>query len=112
MSDLEEMGYFYQAHASSGRLPTAKAYRVYVDSVTARARTKPHNVEDVRREILSRKNGIEDLLHYVPKTNYSVEAFSINIINHNLSLPDWVYNKKPKPKNLLNSVLANNKIFN
>ena len=67
MSDLEEMGYFYQAHASSGRLPTAKAYRVYVDSVTARARTKPHNVEDVRREILSRKNGIEDLLHYVTR---------------------------------------------
>ena len=35
MADLEEMGYFYQPHTSSGRLPTAKAYRVYVDSAVS-----------------------------------------------------------------------------
>lgn len=31
MSDLEEMGYLVQPHASSGRIPTEKAYRLYVD---------------------------------------------------------------------------------
>lgn len=65
MADLEEMGYFYQPHTSSGRLPTARAYRVYVDSVTARARSRSFAEEDIRREILGSKTGIEDLLNHV-----------------------------------------------
>ncbi len=32
MADLEEMGYLSQPHASAGRVPTDKAYRLYVDS--------------------------------------------------------------------------------
>ncbi len=31
MADLEDMGYLMQPHASSGRIPTQKAYRFYVD---------------------------------------------------------------------------------
>ncbi|MBQ3401805.1 MAG: heat-inducible transcription repressor HrcA [Synergistaceae bacterium] len=64
MADLEELGYFYQPHSSSGRLPTARAYRVYVDSVTSRARHHMHT-EDIRREILGSRSGIEDLLMHV-----------------------------------------------
>src|SRR3989442_3293585 len=32
MADLEEMGYLSQPHASAGRIPTDKAYRLYVDA--------------------------------------------------------------------------------
>ncbi len=31
MSDLEELGYLAQPHTSAGRVPSAKAYRLYVD---------------------------------------------------------------------------------
>ena len=31
MSDLEEMGYLSHPHTSSGRVPSEKAYRLYVD---------------------------------------------------------------------------------
>ncbi len=31
MSDLEELGYLDQPHTSAGRVPSAKAYRLYVD---------------------------------------------------------------------------------
>jgi len=65
MADLEEMGYFYQPHTSSGRLPTAKAYRVYVDSVTARARSRPSEAETWHRELAGRRSGVEGLLTYV-----------------------------------------------
>ena len=65
MADLEEMGYFYQPHTSSGRLPTAKAYRVYVDSVTARERSRPREIVEWQQEISTRRSGIEDLLNYV-----------------------------------------------
>ncbi len=33
MADLEEMGYLSQPHSSAGRLPTDKAYRLYVDEL-------------------------------------------------------------------------------
>ncbi len=64
MADLEEMGYLYQPHASSGRLPTALAYRVYVNSITARARTHSHEA-DIRKEILGSKSGLEELLNHI-----------------------------------------------
>ncbi|MDR1379785.1 MAG: heat-inducible transcriptional repressor HrcA [Synergistaceae bacterium] len=65
MADLEEMGYFYQPHTSAGRLPTAKSYRVYVDSVTSRERLRPRESNEWQQEIESRRSGIEDLLSYV-----------------------------------------------
>ena len=33
MSDLEEKGFLYHPHTSAGRVPTNKAYRLYVDSL-------------------------------------------------------------------------------
>ena len=30
MSDLEEMGYLEQPHTSAGRIPSEKAYRLYI----------------------------------------------------------------------------------
>ncbi|MCL2593776.1 MAG: heat-inducible transcriptional repressor HrcA [Defluviitaleaceae bacterium] len=33
MSDLEEMGYIIQPHTSSGRVPSDKGYRLYVDNL-------------------------------------------------------------------------------
>ena len=33
MSDLEELGYLAQPHVSAGRIPSAKAYRLYVDQL-------------------------------------------------------------------------------
>ena len=33
MSDLEEMGYLEQPHTSAGRVPSDKAYRLYVDKL-------------------------------------------------------------------------------
>ena len=36
MSDLEELGYLEQPHTSAGRIPSAKGYRLYVDSMLSR----------------------------------------------------------------------------
>ena len=37
MSDLEEMGYLEQPHTSAGRIPSEKAYRLYVNSIMHKA---------------------------------------------------------------------------
>jgi heat-inducible transcriptional repressor len=39
MSDLEEKGFLFHPHTSAGRIPTNKAYRVYVDALMERPRT-------------------------------------------------------------------------
>src|SRR5882672_11089773 len=33
MSDLEEKGYLFHPHTSAGRVPTDRAYRIYVDAM-------------------------------------------------------------------------------
>jgi heat-inducible transcriptional repressor len=40
MSDLEGMGFLSQPYTSAGRVPTTRAYRLYVDSVLQRSRSK------------------------------------------------------------------------
>src|SRR4051794_23456576 len=33
LADLEEAGYFHQPHASAGRVPTDRAFRVFIDAL-------------------------------------------------------------------------------
>lgn len=40
MADLEEMGYILQPHTSAGRIPSDKAYRLYVDTCFATKKKK------------------------------------------------------------------------
>ncbi|MBL3540454.1 heat-inducible transcriptional repressor HrcA [Aminivibrio sp.] len=65
MADLEEMGYFYQPHTSAGRLPTSKAYRLYVDSIMQRRRSAPAETERWKKEIRDRREGVDSILGYV-----------------------------------------------
>jgi len=48
MSDLEEKGFLYHPHTSAGRIPTDKAYRVYVDSLM-----RLESVSDLQRSQLA-----------------------------------------------------------
>lgn len=52
MSDLEEMGFLVQPHTSSGRIPTDKAYRYYVDDLWKKSlNTKNSDMEGIRKII-------------------------------------------------------------
>lgn len=48
MSDLEDLGYLSAPHASAGRVPTALAFRVYVERLASRGRLSPRD-----REVIS-----------------------------------------------------------
>src|ERR1700716_524157 len=50
MSDLEERGYLYPPHTSAGRIPTDRAYRVYVDSLVP-TRPHPHDEMHLHQEL-------------------------------------------------------------
>ncbi len=62
MADLEEKGFLYHPHTSAGRIPTDKAYRLYVDALI---RVRPLTVRDRDRlaeQISGGGSAIESIL--------------------------------------------------
>ncbi len=55
MADLSEQGYLEQPHTSAGRVPTEKAFRVYVQSLTVR-RLRPSEMERLQAELQSEES--------------------------------------------------------
>lgn len=55
MADLEEEGYLYQPHTSAGRVPTAAAYRFFVQEVASQAQLSHDDQESIRRELAAAK---------------------------------------------------------
>src|SRR6202166_1830853 len=51
MADLEDAGLLYQPHTSAGRVPTAAAYRFFVEQVAAQATASPADLVWCRREV-------------------------------------------------------------
>ncbi|MGH9728929.1 MAG: heat-inducible transcriptional repressor HrcA [Candidatus Acidiferrales bacterium] len=51
MADLEDEGLLYQPHTSAGRVPTASAYRFYVEQIAAQATPRVEDREWIRREL-------------------------------------------------------------
>ncbi|MGE5732407.1 MAG: heat-inducible transcriptional repressor HrcA, partial [Gemmatimonas sp.] len=51
MSDLEEKGFLFHPHTSAGRIPTNKAYRLYVDSLLSIPPLKPIDTDRLAEEI-------------------------------------------------------------
>ncbi len=62
MSDLEEMGFLVQPHTSSGRIPTDKAYRYYVDDLWRKVKTsKNPNFDQLRDIIEDKSNELDEI---------------------------------------------------
>jgi len=64
MSDLEELGYLDQPHVSAGRIPSAKAYRLYVDSLMKADKLRDDSLESVSRHFTGRVHQMEDVIDH------------------------------------------------
>ena len=51
MADLEDMGLIRSPHTSSGRVPTAKGYRIFVDSLLTIKPMRSQDVENIRQKL-------------------------------------------------------------
>src|SRR3954449_8228432 len=54
MSDLEEKGFLFHPHTSAGRIPTNKAYRVYVDGLLGLPAITTSDKDRLAEEIATR----------------------------------------------------------
>ncbi|MFN8581931.1 MAG: heat-inducible transcriptional repressor HrcA [Gemmatimonadaceae bacterium] len=62
MSDLEAKGYLYHPHTSAGRVPTDRAYRLYVDSLMRPASVAGAEADRLAEEIAAGGSAIEVIL--------------------------------------------------
>lgn len=62
MSDLEELGYLDQPHVSAGRIPSAKAYRLYVDQLLQSGAIRADDAESVRAYFDNRARQMDDVI--------------------------------------------------
>jgi heat-inducible transcriptional repressor len=72
MSDLTEAGYLEQPHTSAGRIPTAQAYRFYVDQITGEARLSPDDQQMIQGSL----RGISDLHEFMERTSHVLSLVS------------------------------------
>ena len=75
LNALEAMGYLRQLHTSGGRIPTAQAYRFYVENLLKDIKATDEELEDVRKLIEDRTKSLSDLVSGIAKivskaTNY------------------------------------------
>lgn len=64
MADLEELGLVASPHTSAGRVPTAKGYRLFIDSLLTMKPIRSGDVERLKLE-LQGKDSIENIMETV-----------------------------------------------
>jgi heat-inducible transcriptional repressor len=76
LADLEEMGYLEKTHLSSGRVPSEKGYRFYVDHLLSPEVLPQNELETIREAFRLKFSETDDLIHVTAKvlsefTNYT-----------------------------------------
>ena len=67
MSRLENKGFLFQPHTSSGRIPTDRAYRYYVDFLMQKSLNLPHNLDTFLEEYKRLEAHLHKLIGYTGK---------------------------------------------
>ena len=81
MSDLEELGYLDQPHVSAGRIPSAKAYRLYVDSLMRTGRIQDGSLESVSRHFTGRVRQMEDVIDHAASVISTLTKYTAVVLS-------------------------------
>jgi heat-inducible transcriptional repressor len=75
MADLVDAGFLEQPHTSAGRVPSAEAYRYYVEQLTGEAHLS-HGDESIIQDSL---HGISDVQEFMERTSHVLSLISRNV---------------------------------
>lgn len=86
MSDLTDMGYILQTHTSSGRIPSDKGYRMYVDNLI---KEKEQEISKLRNEMVRRVDRLENMMQGIVEniaknTNYGALISAPSMMEHKI----------------------------
>ena len=72
MADLTDAGFLQQPHTSAGRIPTAAAYRYYVEQLSGAAHLSPTNEAIIQDSL----QGINDVQEFMERTSHVLSLIS------------------------------------
>jgi heat-inducible transcriptional repressor len=75
MADLADAGFLEQPHTSAGRVPSAEAYRYYVEQLTGEAHLSAED-ENIVHDSL---HGISDVQEFMERTSHVLSLISRNV---------------------------------
>ncbi|MEW9123009.1 MAG: heat-inducible transcriptional repressor HrcA [Thermotaleaceae bacterium] len=67
MADLEELGYLQQPHTSAGRIPSDKAYRLYVDQMMIANKIAQIEKNIIQNSLLEKIGELEQIISHTAK---------------------------------------------
>lgn len=75
MSDLTEAGFLGQPHTSAGRIPTAQAYRYYVDQISGKTEVSPADQDLITGTL----QGTVDIQEFLQRTSHVLSLVSSGV---------------------------------
>lgn len=84
LSALEEMGYLIQPHTSSGRVPSKKAYTLYVENFLEKHPLKKDEIALIQNSFNEKFNEIEDIVRRTAKVISDVTNYTSVIVLNNI----------------------------
>lgn len=85
LSALEEMGYLIQPHISSGRIPSKKAYSMYVDKFAVKNALTKKEIAFIENSFDQRFSAIEDLVKCTAKAISDITNYTSVIVLKNFN---------------------------
>ena len=81
MSDLEELGFLDQPHVSAGRIPSAKAYRLYVDTLLKTGKIPDDSPASMRSLFSGRIHQMEDVIDHAAQVISSLTHYTAVVLS-------------------------------
>ena len=87
MAELEKIGLIEKTHTSSGRVPSQKGYRYYVDELIRDDKLSKKEMEIIKERLETKVNDLEDLTRIATNTlseitHYTTIAIAPDVQNH------------------------------
>lgn len=111
MSDLEDLGFLNKPHTSAGRIPSDKAYRLYVDSLLKLDNSNSDNnfKQEIRKILTDESKELDQLLQNTAKILSKITSYTALAISPQLSTSKIKHIQLiPIDNNQLLLVLVNN----
>ena len=75
MADLAEAGFLEQPHTSAGRVPSASAYRYYVEQLSGKTQLSQADTEIIQDSL----QGVTDVQEFMERTSHVLSLISRNV---------------------------------
>ena len=89
MAELEHIGFLEKTHTSSGRVPSQKGYRYYVDQLIRDDNLTKQEMEMIKQRLETKVNGLEELARIATTTlseitHYTTVAIGPDMNKHTI----------------------------